>query len=237
MLSGPLLYAGCVIPSRLPFVEAAAAFVMGRMGDEVRCIPGAGCCIDPVGLASLAPEARGAAAGDLRRRAGERSILALCEGCNFSLSTSAECSGSTIGFLEYLDRSLERIGGLVESPLGLRLAVFPGCHAESTYASRGASAPEMMERVLRALGADPRHPSGGMCCGGGVSGVDDALSRRILDECVNALDSTGADAIVTSCPFCFLQFDLVARRRVFHIAELAASALGWREDASKYHRS
>ena len=65
------------------------------------------------------------------------------------------------------------------------------------------------------------------CCGGGLSGIDDALSTKMLGSVVEGLKRTGATQILTPCPFCFVQFDLRQREMpVLFLSELFALAFG-----------
>ena len=155
------------------------------------------------------------------------------------MAGSAKESGEdtdVVGFLEVIHENLESIRKKVVSPIGLSLAIFPGCHCESITSSKGMDANEMMSDVVRAIGGIPLIPDENLCCGGGASSIDDALARSILDESIQSFKATGASAVVTSCPFCFMQFDMVARYRTYSIVELTAKAMGWDADTERFHR-
>jgi heterodisulfide reductase subunit B len=115
------------------------------------------------------------------------------------------------------DVGLERIADAVVRPLdGLRVACYYGCllvRPDATFDDRRE--PTSLERLLRAVGADPidwplrTRCCGGSCyCGGPLVGtLPDAtlrLSHRLLDDA----RERGATVVATVCPLC--QFNLEA---------------------------
>lgn len=113
------------------------------------------------------------------------------------------------------DIGLERIASAVVRPLkGLRVACYYGCLLVRPYALFDDShEPTSMERLLRAVGADPVDwPLRTRCCGGScycggalVGGLPEAtlkLSHTLLEDA----KSRGAQVVVTTCPLC--QFNL-----------------------------
>jgi len=196
------------------------------------------CCMEPVGLKSLEHDSWLDVSSYICSKAQGR-LVTLCDGCTVSLAGSAKEKGSdldVIGFLEIIHENLGAIKDKVVSPIGMKLAVFPGCHCESIMSSKGKDANSMMADIVKAIGGTPASPAKNLCCGGGVSSIDDDLAKAILNESVESFKATGASAVVTSCPFCFIQFDMVARYRTYSIVELTAKAMGWDADTEKYHR-
>lgn len=131
----------------------------------------------------------------------------------------------------------ERVARRVTRPLaGIRVAAHYGCHAlaPAPLAADDAEAPGIMEETLRALGARPvDYDERLACCGGSLVAADERAGLALLDRKLKNLKRAGAEAIVVTCPSCFLQFDLRAkmvaeelRLPVFHLAELACLAFG-----------
>ncbi len=130
----------------------------------------------------------------------------------------------------------------VVKPLwGMRIAVHYGCHLlRPSPAIRWDSplAPTKFEQLVRALGATVVDYETKMdCCGNALDRVGERQAS--LDMCERKLSDIrdqGADALVVSCPSCFLQFDLNQATQlraageagvpVFYITELIALALG-----------
>jgi heterodisulfide reductase subunit B len=67
--------------------------------------------------------------------------------------------------------------------------------------------------------------------------VDSELEKKVMQESITAIRKADAIAVITSCPFCFLQFDMVGRQTTLHITELVASGMGWQVDAHHHHRT
>lgn len=256
-----LLYPGCVIPSKLPFLEAATLFVLEKIGLPTVNFPEFSCCFEPVGLRSLGPDTWLAACARLHSIAAGRPILTLCDGCNLSLYESAQLlespaerqgiqnllrelnrelhrTSEVIGLLELLHSHLGSIRNLLVEPQSLRLLVHPGCHCEHVCREKGLSAVQMLADLVVALGGEAVVLEEGLCCGGGLTSVNDELGRKIMRGSLDRMSGKKADAIVTSCPFCFMQFDIIGRKiPVIHLAELAARAMGWSVDTAPYHRT
>jgi len=129
----------------------------------------------------------------------------------------------------------------VVKPLwGMRVAVHHGCHLlRPSPAVRWDSptAPIKFEQLVRALGGTVvDYQSKMACCGNALDRVGER--RASLDMCrhkLSDMSDQGADALVVSCPSCFLQFDLnqatllressATGLPVFYITELIALAM------------
>ncbi len=257
------IFWGCTIGHRLPFVENATRRALETLGIEIVDVEGFSCCPDPLYARLLGEETTLALAGRnlaLAAAAGPE-LLVECNGCyqtlaravaelrhpgrrasvNARLAPADACYEGGVGvvhLLEVLKRlGEERIKERVVRPLeGLRLAAHYGCHALSppALAVDDVEAPAIMEKVLRALGAEPvAYGERLSCCGGSLSAFDEGASAQLLRRKMASLTAAGADAVVLTCPSCFLQFDLHAqlvdddlRRPVFHLAELMCLAFG-----------
>ncbi len=256
-----LLYPGCTIPAKLPYLEAASYHVLEKIGAEVLPFPEFSCCFEPVGLRSLGPDTWLAAGGRLHSLADGRGMLTLCDGCTLSLHESGAALGKDseesqatrellaelghssqpteiIGLLEFLHARRDALRNAVSNPQRLRLFLHPGCHCEHVCREKGLSAVEMMSALVADLGAEPVAAPEGLCCGSNLTSVRDELGRKIMGVVLDAAEAAEVDAIVTSCPSCFGQFDVIGRRvPVLHLAEIAAWALGWELDSASMHRT
>jgi heterodisulfide reductase subunit B len=268
---GLYLFRGCLIPTRLPQLESSARFVFAKMGLDIPDLPGATCCVEPIGLQSMAHDtwllttARMLA---LAERDG-RDILTLCNGCYLSFTESRNLLVDVkkreetnrvlaeIG-LEYhgrtkvrhiLDLAAEKKDELksltIRSLDHLKVAPHTGCHAvrpsHAGMAER-SYAPRMLADIAKSMGANVVHledwPG---CCGGGIATIDESVSSGVLNEVTSRYRSSGANCILTPCPFCFSQFDMRQKEGipVMHLSQMLAYAfgagpevLGW-----KYHRT
>ncbi len=257
------IFWGCTIAHRLPFIENATRRALQTLGIEIVDVEGFSCCPDPLFSrllgeeTTLALSARNLA---LAAAAGPE-LLVECNGCYQSLATAARELGHRdrreavnarlaaaacryeggvrpLHILEVLRRlGADAVKESVARPLtGLRLAIHYGCHALNPppLAVDDAADPTIMEDTVRALGAEPvAYGERLSCCGGSLSAFDEGASAQLLRRKMRSVDEAGADAVVLTCPSCFLQFDLRAklvdedlRLPVFHLAELMCLAFG-----------
>ena len=252
------LFPGCTVASRLPFVEAAVRYIAERLDIEISGNE-AMCCFEPTGLRSMDPDMWRSMGSIVHSRNRGENLVTLCEGCNISLTLSkelltteegmsdAERRLSTVGMdagiaeinglLEFLYNNIEDIRKLAKVPVEGTGVVFPGCHGEYAYKSRGHKASDMMSEILDAIGCSNKVINKPMCCGGGLQGVHDDIANNILQDTVGQFKEAGASFAVVSCVFCYRRLDISAKFPVMHISEIVAHAMGWDADVSKYHRT
>jgi heterodisulfide reductase subunit B2 len=155
MGEGYLLYTGCLIPARLPYLEASSRLVLDKLGVEYEPFPSGTCCVEPVGLRSLGYDAWLMVVARMLSVAGGKGkdILTLCNGCFMSFKEAAHQLedqelrekvnerlapiGRSYGGgvrVRHLLEILEEIGSsrmesMVTAPQSkLRIALHPGCH-------------------------------------------------------------------------------------------------------------
>jgi heterodisulfide reductase subunit B/heterodisulfide reductase subunit C len=150
--------------------------------------------------------------------------------------------------VEWLSEDLgpAALGKRITRPFwGMRLAVHYGCHLlRPSPAVRWDSplAPTKFEQLVRALGATVVDYDTKLdCCGNALDRMGErSASLEMLKRKLRDLDSQGVDALVVSCPSCFLQFDLnqatlireakSAGVPVFYLTELIGLGLGLEPD-------
>ena len=151
-----LLFGGCLIPNRLPYLEDSARKVFKKLGVKFIDAP-FGCCPDPVGFNSvdhkswLALGARNLTIAEKR----EKNIISLCNGCtqtltavNYELKHDERKKLEINKILSKIDREykgtvavnhfvkvlkenvgIEKIKNFITNPLtGLKVACHTGCH-------------------------------------------------------------------------------------------------------------
>lgn len=270
-MSRPLyLYAGCLIPTRLPFLEASARYVLDQMGVKYQSLPGATCCVEPIGLRTMAEDTWLASSARLLAIAeeGGRDVLTLCNGCYLSLKeaihilTDEEVRERTNEVLGAIGREYHgtthvhhlpgllmehegQVRALISRPINIRLATHPGCHMlrpSDVLQLDRSFRPEVLALLASWTGARTMEgEEWPPCCGGGLAGIDEGLSSKMLADLVRGFRAIGAEAVLTPCPFCFVQFDIKQRDGlpVLYLAELIALAMGAgpEEIGLRYHRT
>ncbi len=127
---------------------------------------------------------------------------------------------------------------------GMPVVTYYGCLAVRPSAVTGISGseledPTMMDRVLDVLGAkviDWAHKTS--CCGASQAMPKPIVTRNLSLQIVDGAIASGAEAIVTGCPLCFLNLEIqqvqatedgirdVDHIPVFYISELMALCMG-----------
>ncbi|MHA1309921.1 MAG: CoB--CoM heterodisulfide reductase iron-sulfur subunit B family protein [Candidatus Helarchaeota archaeon] len=150
------LFAGCVIPNRLPFLELASRKVFEKLGVQTSDAPFS-CCPDPVGFQSTDKEswlALGARNLCIAEEEG-KDIVSLCNGCTqtlkavqYDIARASELEKQRISdilakvnkeykgsitvkhFVQVLieDVGIDKIKSMIKKPIELKIACHTGCH-------------------------------------------------------------------------------------------------------------
>jgi heterodisulfide reductase subunit B len=119
----------------------------------------------------------------------------------------------------YNDIGVEKIRNRTKygrkTPLNLNLALHYGCHLTKPKEIRpwgtDVENPTFFDELMEISGCKSlNYQDKNMCCGagGGVRGAFKELSLDYTREKLENISAVNADAIITCCPFCHLQFDL-----------------------------
>jgi heterodisulfide reductase subunit B2 len=131
---------------------------------------------------------------------------------------------------------LEEIQAHVTRPLsGFKAVGYYGCllvrPPEVTQFDHPEN-PQLMNRLLEALGAQAMAWSHATdCCGGGLSLTKTDITTRLVSRLAERAREAGAEAIVTSCPLCQVNLEMRQAGRgqkmpVFYFTELIGLAFG-----------
>jgi heterodisulfide reductase subunit B len=149
------LFLGCVIPARLPFLEASSRLIFEKMGIKLKDVDGFSCCPDPTGIEQIDHDTwmtLGARNLSLSNN-GNGGIISFCSGCvetlkgvNYSFNKEKKLQTKINGYLkkvgknydgstnvkhfgEVLYENLDLVKENIVNPLnGFKVAVHYGCH-------------------------------------------------------------------------------------------------------------
>ncbi len=235
------LFLGCVIPARLPFLEASSRKVFEKLGIKLNDVEGFSCCPDPTGIEQIDHTtwlALGARNLSLCRNNG--GVISFCSGCvetlkgvnyfiNKDLTTKKEINRylQKVGkvyegktevkhFAEILYENLENIKKNVEKPLeGFKVAVHYGCHylrPSEIIEWDDPFEPITIDEIVKALGAESVEYDLKMeCCGNPVEKSDRDLSLLMIDNKLKAIENAGANCVAVVCPACYQQYEFNQR--------------------------
>jgi heterodisulfide reductase subunit B len=112
----------------------------------------------------------------------------------------------------YGDVGINKVKDAIKEPItGIRVGAQPGCHLTKPKRIhyeilRGFNE---LDALVEATGVESvPYERKEMCCGGPLRDINDDMARQISRQKLSALKDAEVQAIVTVCPFCFLQLDL-----------------------------
>ena len=239
-----ILFPGCLVSTRYPQVEATARFVLKKLGVDLLKTDGFVCCPTPIAYRGYS-EVRWltVAAWNLATAAktGAKKIIALCSGCNTTLTEASHILSTNDDLRELVNAKLAREGLQLNSdtsvqhlafyladidekelqkPLvrrldGLRLAVFYGCHILKPSALLKPDSvrfPRFIDRLVELTGAEAvEFSEKAACCG--RSSLDGSVADDMSSSILRSAARSGADALLLVCPFCFLSLEAVQLRQ------------------------
>ncbi len=112
----------------------------------------------------------------------------------------------------YEDVGTEKIRSqLVNRFKDLNIAVIHGCHIlrpREITTFDDSFVPRITEELLAATGVTSLDWRGKLeCCGAALAGINEDLSKKLLQEKITGAQAAGADYITPVCSYCYMQFD------------------------------
>jgi heterodisulfide reductase subunit B len=139
---------------------------------------------------------------------------------------------------------LEEVGRQVQRPLeGLKVACYYGClltRPPAVTGSTEAEYPMVMDRLMRALGAEPVDWDRKVaCCGASLSLPETGIVLKLTGDILANARARGADVVAVACPLCHLNLDGrqtqmpgTERMPALYFTQLMAVALGMPDKAA-----
>lgn len=260
-------FVGCTTPARVGAYELSTRRVAEALGVELVDLNFACCgttYMDSIDRKSaLALAARNIC---LAEEAG-LDIVTLCNGCFEVLSKAnkalkeeggmraevnkvlAEVGREFKGTVEVKhfvkllveDVGIKKIGELIKRPFkGLRVAVHPGCHLlrpHDVVEFDDPDVPIFYDDLVNVTGAKSiNYPNKLECCTAAILALREELAAEVALEKVATVKNY-ADIMVTSCPFCYLQYEMSQLSAsenpnfpVVHLSQILGLALGLEYD-------
>lgn len=250
---------GCTFVHNYPFLINSTKKVLKHLGVEPVDIENAGCCPDPVYVRAWGKDLQLALSARNLSLAGKKDsrLLVVCNGCfnilngankelknhklrekiNSFLPAEVRYDGGleVIHILEKLASEIGVLKSLVKRPVtGLKVAVHYGCHTlyPPAVSTDNPANPKSLDQIVEAVGAESVEYEGKLdCCGAPSMAFDVKEADRLLQYKLTHINGK-ADCIVTTCPGCFLRFDMPPAglrdlsTPVIHLSELLCLAFG-----------
>ncbi len=235
------LFLGCVIPARLPFLEASSRKIFEKLGIELKDVDGFSCCPDPTGIELIDHKtwlALGARNLSLCNNNG--GVISFCSGCvetlkgiNYTINKDSHAKDEVnnilkkIGkkydgktevkhFAEVLYENLDKVKENVVKPLyGFKVAVHYGCHylrPSEVINWDDPFEPTTIDAIVKAIGAESvEYDQKLECCGNPVEKSDKELSLLMIDNKLKAIENSLANCVAVVCPACYQQYEFNQR--------------------------
>ena len=143
--------------------------------------------------------------------------------------------GKVIHYLELLrdEIGFDELKKKVVKPLtGKKIAAYYGClllRPSTVLKFDDPENPEIMENLIRALGAEPViYPMRNECCGGYITLEDTAQAQKRSGAVASSAKDMGADFMITACPLCMYNIKKHSGTglEIKYFTEVLAEALG-----------
>lgn len=223
-----LYFSGCYAGYLRPAIGQALVRVLERLGMSVYTPP-QHCCGLPQLTKGMLGQAREKVRVNLSRWAGglERVdyVVVTCSSCGLALTTDwldlldnrqvHQVAEKIIHFSRLVSMYRQRCAA---RPWPAQLAYHQPCHLKIQ------PEPDSSLKMLKALPGTTVDALDSHCCGmagtWGLAAKNDSLSRRIGQDLIDRIDTTGADVAVTDCPTCEMQMAGLGRLPVMHPVEV-----------------
>jgi heterodisulfide reductase subunit B len=248
------LFPGCIARNMYPSIEKSTQMVFKELGLELVEVKFT-CCPAPGVIRSydfdswlvIANGCYGTLEAAHRHLSNHPESVAMVNEKLATIGMSFKGTSKVVHFVDVLDQMLPQITSRIKVELGLKVAIHYGCHylKPSCDSGRNVESPEVLERIVKALGCESvDFPEKLSCCGagGGVWSGDEKVSLGILDRKMRFIKESGADCVLDICPFCHLQLDQGQKRLksrydvpVLHLNQLIGLSFGFKDKVLGVH--
>ncbi|NLI74603.1 MAG: (Fe-S)-binding protein [Euryarchaeota archaeon] len=234
-----VFFAGCTASYRMQRIARAGAMVLHRAGVKLDIMGGEEwCCTSPAlrtGQTGLTTEFAMHNIREVEIRGGKSWVMT-CAGC---FKTSSHDYGKFYSnptfpvyhFTQYMLKLINERKFRLTKKMDLKVTYHDPCH----LGRHGGVFEEPRELLSKIPGVElvemPRNRMNSRCCGagGGYKSAFNDLAVNIAAERVKEAVATGADILVTTCPFCVLNLEAGAQQigsdiKVMDISELLLEA-------------
>lgn len=222
------VFTGCTVNFLYPHLGEALINVLNHLGYEVILPAGEVCCGAPLRALGLEEEAMAAAKKNLAAfgRLNVDAVLSLCPTCTLTIKKEYP---KLVG--EGIDRAEDISSFFVDKLKSLKLPHLlsnirkPVFH-DPCHLKYGLGISNEPREIIKYIGYGLIESDMAKCCG--FAGIfcfsNQQLSQRLLKTCTEEYMNKGADAIITSCPGCIIQFSKT-EMPVLHLIDIIEEAI------------
>lgn len=234
-----IFFAGCTGSYRMQKIAKAGALVLSRAGVKIDILGGdEWCCTSPAlrtGQTGMTAEyaEHNIRAVEVR---GAKAMVTTCAGCYKTTSTDygkyfSNPTFPVYHFAQYVNQLIKEKKLKFTKEIKAKVTYHDPCH----LGRHGGVYEDPREILKKIPGVElvemPRNRRGSRCCGagGGFKSAFNDVAVNIAAERVKEAVATGADILVTTCPFCVLNLQAGAKAigsniKVLDVSELLLEA-------------
>ncbi|MDY6931219.1 MAG: (Fe-S)-binding protein [Halobacteriota archaeon] len=235
-----IFFGGCTESYRMQKLAKASVQIIDKAGVELNILgEKEWCCGSPLlrlGQGEIIKDEFMAHNIKMVEETGAKTVVTACAGCCNTIKNDyprvlGKLDVEVLHLSEYVKRLMDNGSLEIKNPLNKKVTYHDPCHL-----GRHAKVYDAPREVIKSLGADfvemRRSGPESRCCGSGA-GVKAAYKDMALNigvERVEEAIETGAEVIVTTCPFCALNLNEAAKKKgsdlkTVDIVQIALDAL------------
>jgi Fe-S oxidoreductase len=215
-----IYFQGCTAREKLKKISKSTQELLDQAGVEYKVLDDEECCGSVLLRTGFTNDAREAMEKTYTKLKGERVVVS-CAGC---YRTFQEDYPKLVGEVDvvHISQLLEEL--LADGKLQLQEKKIKVTYHDPCHLGRHLGEYDAPRRVLEKKGdlvEMDKNREEAHCCGsgGGVKSAYPELSENMAERRVDDALKTGADLLVTCCPFCVLNLESVGKIRVLDLTE------------------
>jgi Fe-S oxidoreductase len=215
-----IYFQGCTARDKLKKISKSTQKLLDQTGIEYRVLEDEGCCGSVLLRTGFYEDAREAMERTYSKLKGEKVVVS-CAGC---YRTFREDYPELVGEVEvvHISQLLEEL--IDESKLHLDREECKVTYHDPCHLGRHLGEYESPRRVIQEkaeLVEMDKNRKEARCCGsgGGVKSAYPELSQGMAEHRMEDAEKTGAELLVTCCPFCVLNLESAGKMSVLDLTE------------------
>lgn len=195
------LFTGCMVDKRTPHVGEALVNVLKANNIDIEIPEGQVCCGSPLINTGQTESVQKLVDKNNEIFKDYDTIITICAGCGNTLKNKHPEYGSELNVLDISEFLVDRLDYDKMKDLDMKVTWHDPCHL-----SRGQKIKDQPREIINNLrGVDfveMDHPC--QCCGagGGIKSGEPEIALKLASQKAGMVKDTGAEAVITICPFC-----------------------------------
>ncbi|MDO5848872.1 MAG: fumarate reductase (CoM/CoB) subunit TfrB [Methanobrevibacter sp.] len=197
------LFTGCMMDKKLPEVGYALMDVLEANGIEVDIPQEQVCCGSPLINTGQTEAVQDLVDKNKEVFADYDTVITVCAGCGATLKNKHPEYGSELNVMDISEFLVDKLDYDKMNELDMKVTWHDPCHLVRGQNIKDQPR-EIIENMKGVEFVEMKHPC--QCCGagGGIKSGEPEIALKLSSEKAKMIDDTGAEAVITICPFCQL---------------------------------